>query len=58
MEISNYLLTIEEVSQIFKKCRMTIKRWEKDGKIKPIRINERGDRRYRRIDIENLKNES
>lgn len=42
------LLTITEVAKIFRVSTLTIKRWGKKGKLPPIRINSRGDRRYRK----------
>ncbi len=40
------ILTIGEVAEILRVSRLTLKRWEKKGKIQSIRINSRGDRRY------------
>lgn len=48
------LLTLREVAQIFRVSFLTLKRWEKKGKIKAIRINSRGDRRYLRSEINKL----
>lgn len=45
------LLTLPEVAALFRVSRLTIKRWEKREKLVPIRINSRGDRRYRRDDV-------
>lgn len=45
------ILTLSEVALILRYSKLTIKKWEKKGKIKPIRINSRGDRRYFREDI-------
>ena len=42
------LLTVKEVAQIFRVSVLTIKRWGKRGKLTPIRINSRGDRRYKK----------
>ena len=42
------LLTVREVAQILRVSTLTIKRWGKRGKLTPIRINSRGDRRYKR----------
>lgn len=61
MNINNFdempeLLLISEVAKILRVSILTIKRWEKKGKITPIRINDRGDRRYRKSDIINLIN--
>ncbi|HJZ23442.1 hypothetical protein A3H80_01470 [Candidatus Roizmanbacteria bacterium RIFCSPLOWO2_02_FULL_37_19] len=42
------LLTIREVAEILRVSPLTIKRWGKRGKLPAIRINSRGDRRYRK----------
>lgn len=42
------LLTIGEVAEILRVSPLTIKRWGKKGKLPAIRINSRGDRRYKK----------
>jgi len=42
------LITIREVSELLRVSPLTIKRWGKKGKLPAIRINSRGDRRYRK----------
>jgi excisionase family DNA binding protein len=42
------LLTVREVSELLRVSPLTIKRWGKRGKLTPIRINSRGDRRYKK----------
>lgn len=42
------LLTISEVSTLLRVSPLTIKRWGKRGKLPAIRINSRGDRRYKK----------
>ncbi len=42
------LLTIKEVSEILRVSPLTLKRWGKRGKLPAIRINSRGDRRYKK----------
>lgn len=42
------LLTVREVAEILRVSPLTIKRWGKRGKLPPIRINSRGDRRYKK----------
>jgi len=42
------LLTPREVAEILRVSIITIKRWGKQGKLPAIRINARGDRRYRK----------
>lgn len=45
------LLTVREVAEIFRVSPLTIKRWGNRGKLLPIRINGRGDRRYKKEQI-------
>lgn len=42
------LLTVREVADILRVSPLTIKRWGKRGKLPAIRINTRGDRRYKK----------
>ncbi|MBI3397199.1 MerR family transcriptional regulator [Candidatus Woesebacteria bacterium] len=42
------LLTVREVAEILRVSPLTIKRWGKRGKLTPLRINSRGDRRYKK----------
>jgi excisionase family DNA binding protein len=45
------LLTVGEAAQLLRVSPLTIKRWGKRGKLPAIRINSRGDRRYRKEQI-------
>lgn len=40
------LMTVKEVAKFLRVSPITVKRWGKKGKLVPIRINSRGDRRY------------
>lgn len=42
------LLTVGEVANLLRVSKLTVKRWGKRGKLPAIRINARGDRRYRK----------
>jgi excisionase family DNA binding protein len=42
------LLTVREAAQVLRVSPLTLKRWGKRGKLPAIRINSRGDRRYRK----------
>lgn len=42
------LLTVREVADILRVSILTVKRWGKRGKLPAIRINSRGDRRYKK----------
>jgi len=45
------LLTVREVSELLRVSPLTIKRWGKRGKLPAIRINSRGDRRYKKTAV-------
>jgi excisionase family DNA binding protein len=42
------LLTVREVAELLRVSPLTLKRWGKRGKLAAIRINSRGDRRYKK----------
>lgn len=42
------LMTIDEVAKFLRVSKITLKRWGKRGKLPAIRINSRGDRRYKK----------
>lgn len=42
------ILTLREAADILRVSPLTIKRWGKRGKLEAIRINSRGDRRYKK----------
>lgn len=48
------LLTVREVATLLRVSPLTIKRWGKKGTLHAIRINSRGDRRYKRQDVLDL----
>lgn len=50
------LLTLTEASEILKVHRNTLRKWDRKGILKAIRFGQRGDRRYRKEDIERLIN--
>ncbi len=45
------LLTVSEVAFLLRVSTLTIKRWGKRGKLPAIRINSRGDRRYKKESV-------
>lgn len=47
------LLTIRQAAEILNVHVETLRRWDKSGKLKAIRVNDRGDRRYKPESIEN-----
>ena len=48
------LLTIRQAAEVLNVHVETLRRWGKSGKLKAIRVNERGDRRYDPRHLENL----
>lgn len=48
------IMTPSEVADYLSISYMSLKRWTKAGRLNCIRINERGDRRYLRTEIEKL----
>lgn len=52
------LITIREVASLLRVSSLTIKRWGKKGKLPAIRINSRGDRRYKKTVVLKLLGES
>jgi len=53
LELDNLpdLLTVREVAELLRVSPLTIKRWGKRGKLPAIRINSRGDRRYKKESV-------
>ena len=53
LDINNLpdLMLVREVADLCRVSPLTIKRWEKAGKIECIRINSRGDRRFRKEEV-------
>lgn len=52
MATKTKLLKIREAAEMLGVNPETLRRWDNDGKLKAIIISTRGDRRYRRSDIE------
>lgn len=50
------LLTIKEACEILKVHPNTLRQWDKKGILEAVRFGERGDRKYRKIDILKLVN--
>jgi len=45
------LLSIQEAADILKLHPETLRRWDREGKLKAIKVGERGDRKYRLEDL-------
>ncbi len=52
------LLRIKEAAEMLGISTATLRKWDKEGKLKAVRISPRGDRRYRKEDVENFINQS
>ena len=50
------LLTIRQAAEILNVHVETLRRWDKKDKLKAIKVNDRGDRRYTQEEIENYLN--
>ncbi len=48
------LLTIRQAAEVLNVHVETLRRWDKSGKLKAIRVNDRGDRRYKPDDLEQI----
>jgi len=48
------LLTIRQAADVLNVHVETLRRWDKNSKLKAIKINERGDRRYKLEDLEKV----
>ena len=51
-QLPNNLLTIKQVSELLNIHPNTLRRWCEEGKIPVVRVTTRGDRRFRREDIQ------
>jgi len=49
-ELSEYL-TLKQVSDLLKVHPNTLRNWDKNGTLKPIRLGERKIRRYKKEDV-------
>ena len=54
LENMDDLLTIGQVSDLFKIHPDTLRNWEKAGELVPLRVGPRKDRKYRKQDIETI----
>lgn len=52
MNNTTELIDITEVVKILKVSMQTLRRWDKEGKLKSIRLSKRGNRKYSRESIE------
>ena len=54
---SDKMLTVSEVAELLHVHPNTLRRWSDEGKIISYCITSRGDRRYRKSDIDNFLNQ-
>jgi len=50
------LLTLAEACEVLKAHPNSLRKWDKDGILVAVRFGKRGDRRYKREDIEKFIN--
>ena len=48
------LLTLSEAARVLKVHPNTLRKWDKKGILRAVRFGQRGDRRYKKEDIERL----
>lgn len=48
------LLTIRQAAETLNVHVETLRRWDRSGKLKAIKVNDRGDRRYKPEDLEKM----
>lgn len=48
------LLTLSEAAKVLKVHPNTLRKWDNKGILKAVRFGQRGDRRYKKEDIERL----
>lgn len=48
------LLTIKQAAELLNVTPLTLRRWDRKGILKPIRIGTRGDRRYEGDELKKL----
>jgi excisionase family DNA binding protein len=51
-QVPNNLLTLKQVSELLNIHSNTLRRWCEEGRIPVLRITTRGDRRFRREDVQ------
>jgi excisionase family DNA binding protein len=56
-EINEKMLTVKEVASLLNIHPNTLRRWSEQGRIATYKINSRGDRRFKRGDIEKFLDE-
>jgi excisionase family DNA binding protein len=48
------LISIKEAAKLMAVHQATLRRWDKEGKLKAVRIGQRGHRKYKKNDLEKL----
>lgn len=57
MKYQSDLITLQEAAEMLGLHPETLRRWDRNGRLKAVKVNERGDRRYSKEDILKLLNE-
>ena len=48
------MLTLQQASDVLNVHPNTLRNWDNEGVLKAVRYGRRGDRRYRKVDIEKI----
>jgi excisionase family DNA binding protein len=51
-QVANNLLTVKQVSELLNIHPNTLRRWSEEGRIPVVRVSNRGDRRFRKEDVQ------
>jgi excisionase family DNA binding protein len=51
-QAANNLLTVKQVSDLLNIHPNTLRRWSAEGRIPMVRVSNRGDRRFRKEDVQ------
>lgn len=57
MKTQSDLITLQDAAEMLGLHPETLRRWDRSGRLKAVKVNERGDRRYSKDDILKLLNE-
>lgn len=49
--VKTKLLTIKKASELLGVTPLTLRRWDKNGRLKAVRVGSRGDRRYEEVKL-------
>jgi excisionase family DNA binding protein len=52
INLTEGLLTLDEAAELIGVSKISLRRWTRDGTMSCVRVGSRGDRRFRRKDLE------